>query len=247
MKNFSIGLTLAAMLAGMLPATAVEAHGIWFAQRAKQIGVIYGVGADDLDTVKRLPLFKNVAGYDAQWQPIVTTLRAAGPIVLVDSESQPTAVAAVLENGIWSKTPDGEWHKKGRDEVPNAVLSEKTVKFAVSIQAPLQTAIPALPDQVLQIVTVTPGLPDLLGKPLKLRVLFQGKPVAGALVLSDYVNDPDAKPRRTAADGSITIKVRNQGLNVISATFKGPSDDPKKIDFIEYLATLSFTLPHAPE
>ena len=28
---------------------------------------------------------------------------------------------------------------------------------------------------------------------------------------------------------------------------KGPADDPKKVDHVEYLATLSFVLPHAPE
>ena len=47
-------------------------------------------------------------------------------------------VAAVLFNGIWSKTPDGEWIKKGRDEVPNAVVAEKNYKYAVQIRGPLQ-------------------------------------------------------------------------------------------------------------
>jgi len=86
-----------------------------------------------------------------------------------------------------------------------------------------------------------------MGKPLKLRVLFQGKPAAGARVLTDWVNDPDAKPIKTAKDGTVTIKVRNQGLNVITAIFDGPSDEPSKADKMEHLATLSFVLPHAPE
>jgi nickel transport protein len=66
-------------------------------------------------------------------------------------------------------------------------------------------------------------------------------------VLHDYVNDPDGTPVKTAADGTVTIKVRNQGLNVITAIFDGPADDPSKVDKIEHLATLSFVLPHAPE
>jgi hypothetical protein len=41
--------------------------------------------------------------------------------------------------------------------------------------------------------------------------------------------------------------VRNQGLNVISATYDGPPEDPKKEDKVEYEATLSFVLPHKPE
>jgi len=71
--------------------------------------------------------------------------------------------------------------------------------------------------------------------------------VAGALVQGDYVNDPDSAGARSAADGSVTIEVRNQGLNVIAATYDGPTDDPVKADKIEHRATLSFILPHQPE
>ncbi len=87
----------------------------------------------------------------------------------------------------------------------------------------------------------------MLDQPLKLKVMFDGKPAAGVRVLRDYVNDPDAKPQLTAKDGTVTIRVRNQGANVVTAIFDGPSDEPKKADKMEHLATLTFTLAHAPE
>jgi hypothetical protein len=236
-----------ALAVGLGAVTAANAHAIWFAQRATQLALIYGLGADDLDSVKRLPLVKSVAGYDADWKAVPTSLRVAGPLLLVDSDSQPTVVTAVLFNGIWSRTPDGDWVKKGRDEVPNATLSEKNYKYAVRIVGPLSGPIPPLPGQTLQIVPVESKLPDLMGQPLKLRVLFEGKPVAGAEVMSDWVNDPDSKPVRTARDGTVTLKVRNQGLNVIAAIYNGPSDEPTKAERMEHLATLSFVLPHKPE
>jgi len=34
---------------------------------------------------------------------------------------------------------------------------------------------------------------------------------------------------------------------VVVATFDAPSDQPKKYSQMEYKATLSFVLPHAPE
>lgn len=243
----SAGIVAAILTASMIATSAAHAHGIWFAQRATQLALIYGVGADDLDSVKRLPLIDSVSGYDAQWRPVPASLRVAGPLLLVDSDSEPVAVSAVLHNGIWSRTPDGEWVKKGRDEVPNAKLSEKTIKYAVHIVGALSTPLPPLPTQTLQVVPVEATLPAMLGQPLKLRVLFQGKPIAGARVLTDFVNDPDGQPVKSAADGSVTIKVRNQGLNVVTAIFDGPSDEPAKADKIEHLATLSFVLPHAPE
>ncbi|TRZ99666.1 MAG: DUF4198 domain-containing protein [Rhodocyclaceae bacterium] len=235
------------LIAGWMVTTAASAHGIWFAQRSTQLALIYGVGADDLDSVKRLPLVKSIAGYDVAGGPIPTRLRIAGPLLLVDADSQPSVVAAVLYNGIWSKTPEGEWVKKGRDEVPKAITSEKNFKYAVHIIGNLNGPLAILPEQALQIVPIEGKLPLEMGRPLSLRVLYRGKPVAGANVLTDYVNDPDATPLKTTADGRVTINVRNQGLNVIAAIWDGPSDEPAKADKMEHLATLSFVLPHAPE
>jgi hypothetical protein len=71
--------------------------------------------------------------------------------------------------------------------------------------------------------------------------------VAGVAVINDMVNDPDAKPAETKADGTVTLPVRNQGLNVVRAVYVSPTDNPAKIDRYEHTATLAFTLPHAPE
>ena len=49
------------------------------------------------------------------------------------------------------------------------------------------------------------------------------------------------------ANGMATFPVRNQGLNVIGATYVGSSDQPAVYEKIEHLATLSFVLPHLPE
>jgi uncharacterized GH25 family protein len=87
----------------------------------------------------------------------------------------------------------------------------------------------------------------MMGDELTLRVLHEGKPAAGARVLVDFVNDPDAERRITGDDGRVTIAIRNQGLNVISAVYDAPSNEPDRIDKIEYLATLSFVLAHEPE
>lgn len=241
-RSFVAAATLVAFTA-----SAAQAHAIWFAERATQLAMIYGVGADDLDMVKRLPLVKDPSGYDAQWQKVPTTLRASGPIVVVDSEAPITAATAWMDYGMWTKTPDGEWHKKGKDEVPNAIFSERTMKYAVHVEGASTRGMPAFADQTLQIMPVDGAIPQKMGEPMKLKVLFQGKPVADAAILHDMVNDPDQTPVKTGPDGTATINVRNQGLNVVAAILFGPSDQPAKYDRIEYRATLSFVLPHLPE
>lgn len=223
-----------------------DAHAIWFAQRSKQLALIYGVGADDLDSVKRLPLVEKVAGYDAQYKAVPTRLRAAGPMVMVDSDSPATVITGVMFNGIWAKMPDGEWVKKGKDEAPEATITTKNYKYAVYLNGPLSAPMPAFPDQVVQIVPLD-AIPEKMGEPLRVRVLYKGKPIAGARVIADMVNDPDAQKIVTGDDGVATIRVRNQGLNVVNAIYDGPSDEPAKASKTEHEATLTFVLQHAPE
>jgi len=240
-------IAIAAVLAAGMVAGSVQAHGIWFAQRATQLAFLYGVGADDLDSLKRLPLVTSMAGYDAAGKPVATKLEPDGRLVLVNLENQPAVLAAVLDNGTWSKTPDGKWHKKGKDEVPTAIVSEHTWKYAVHLRAPLSAPLAPLPGQILQVSPVDAELPKMINDPIRLRVLYKGKPVAGAKVLHDWINDPDGAPVLSDKDGYVTLKVRNQGLNVIVAIYEGESDQPAKYNRVEHLASLSFVLAHAPE
>lgn len=240
----TVAIGAVSLVAIALPASA---HGIWFAQRAKQVAMIYGVGADDLDAVKRLPLITSVTGYDSDWAPVTTSLRAAGPIPVVDSEEPVAAVAAEMDYGYWSKTPDGEWHNKGRDEVPTATLAEHNFKSAVYLAQMPTKPVPLIPQHALQIIPVETAIPQKMGESMKVRVYYKGKPISGAIVMQDYVNDPDeVAPPKTAADGTTTVKIRNQGNNVLMAVYVANTTD-KKVDHEEYRASLGFVLPHLPE
>jgi len=246
MKTLGKLALAASVIAALSAATVAQAHGIWFAQRSNQLALIYGVGADDLDMVKRLPKVKTVAAYDEDGKEVPTQIAPNGPLVLVNTDSKPAIVAAVLDNGLWSKTPDGKWHNKGKDEVPDATISEHTVKYTVHLRR-LNVAPLVLPAHKLQIVPLVKQLPEQMGQALTVRVLYEGKPVQGASVQPDYVTDPDSDPVKTGADGTATIKVRNQGLNVVAATLATPPANPAKTKRDEHLATLSFVLPNLPE
>lgn len=246
MKTLGKLALVASVIAGLGAASMANAHGIWFAQRSKQLALIYGVGADDLEMVKRLPKVKTFAAYDENGKEVSAQLVHNGPLVVVNTDNQSAIVAASMDYGPWSKKPDGEWINKGKDEVPNATTSEHTFKYAVHLRR-LNVATPVLPAHKLQIVPLAKQLPEQMGQALTVRVLYEGKPVQGARVQPDYVTDPDSEPVKTGADGTATIKVRNQGLNVIVATLATPPSIPAQTDSDEHLATLSFVLPHMPE
>lgn len=225
---------------------SISAHGIWFAERSSLLAFIYGEGADDLNVIKRQHKIEDIQAFDQNWQPIKAQLKINGPLLTVNAQQEFNAVAAVLNNGIWSKTKNNKWVAKGRDEVPNAKLSERTYKYAVHLPKPLQK-IPSLPKQILQIIPVGEVFPVKSGKTVIFKVLFKGKTIAGAKIIADFVNDPDAKPVITNNKGIATIAIRNQGLNVVAAVYDEKIDDSTVIDKIEHLATLSFVLPHEEE
>jgi hypothetical protein len=164
MSRFLAASVSAVTIAATLLPIQADAHAIWFAQRARQLALIYGVGADDLDAVKRLPLINSVSGFDADGLPVKTSLRTAGPIPVVDSDEPVAIVAAAMDYGLWSKTPDGEWHNKGRDEVPTAAVSEHNFKYAVHLTQLPRKDLPLIAGHVLQLVPVGTAIPQKKGE-----------------------------------------------------------------------------------
>ncbi|WP_172799805.1 DUF4198 domain-containing protein [Croceicoccus bisphenolivorans] len=245
-KRLSTALCSIAALAALAGTVPAQAHSIWFAQRAKQMALIYGVGADDLDAVGRLDKITSVEGFDSEGNPVETSLRVAGAIPVVDSDEPVSVIAAAMDYGMWTKDATGKWHNTGKDEVSGEIeVSEHNFKYAVHLYQ-LDAKVPVIPSQTLQIMPVGP-VPEAMGAPLMVKALYKGKPVEGVQIVSEYVTDPDQVPAVTGADGTTTIRLRNQGLNVVVGILITGSDNPKKYDRMEERATLSFTLPHLPE
>jgi nickel transport protein len=241
LQNWLARLALMAAACGL--AAPAQAHGIWFAQRSGEMALVYGEGAEDLDMVKRLPLVREVRGFDAAGQSVPVKVNAEGKLAVIAGRAQ--ILAAVLDNGIWSKNKAGKWFKQPKGEVAEVVHSSHNLKYAVHLTG--DVAVPALPGQTLQLQPLAAQLPRQRGEVMKLRVLFEGKPLAGVKIVADFVNDPDAEPLISDAQGRVDVPVRNQGLNVIAATAARPASDPALTDHVEHLATLSFRLAHAPE
>lgn len=230
-----------------LQSLPAQAHGIWFAQRADRLALVYGDGAEDLDAVKRLPKISAVGGLGADGRPVAVTLEPEGRLPFVNLAAKPAIVTATMNNGLWSKAADGQWHGKGKDEVPGATISGRFMKYATHLVALPAGATPPVPGMALQIVAAGAAFPRHKGEPLTVQVLFDGKPLAGAKVWQDVVTDPDAAPLVVDRDGRVTLQVRNQGLNVVKAEHESAPVDAGKASMTHHFATLSFMLGHAPE
>ena len=238
-------LCIAAM--ALAASSASWGHGIWFAQRADHLALIYGDGAEDLNVVKRLPKITSVGGVNAQGERVPVRLEPEGRLAFVNLDGKPTIVTATMDNGLWSRDAAGQWHGKGKDEVPDATISGRYLKYATYLVTLPVGGIKPVPGLALQIVPVGASFPKNKDERLTVRVLFEGKPLAGAKVWQDIVTDPDGTPMVADAKGEVTLPVRNQGLNVIKTEHETASIDPGKTNMTNHFATLSFILEHAPE
>ena len=190
MKTLGKLALVASVIAGLGAATVAQAHGIWFAQRSNQLALIYGVGAEDLDAVKRLPKVKTVAAYDENGKEVPTQLAPNGPLLVVNTDNQPAIVAAILDNGPWCKTPDGKWHNKGKDEVPDAKISEPPSVHRTPL-AGSSCCRPCLPANKLSDRCPPKQLAEQMARPSTVRVLYvRQSPCRAPASQPDYVTAP---------------------------------------------------------
>jgi nickel transport protein len=236
----SIMLLLCAALT--LPA---HAHGIWFAQRAGKTALIYGEGSEDLDVIARIAKVRRLTAYNTNGMTMPAEWIKSDRLLFADADKS-ALVATTMDNGLWTKTAEGKWLAQSREGLGRIQSSGHYLKYAVHWNATLTTW-PKLPDQALQLKPEQLAVPTQKESMLTLTVLFNGQPVKDATVVLDLVNDPDAQPLRSDAQGRVSFRIRNQGLNVIAATWKSAAPAGVAVDFTEHLATLSFVLPHAEE
>jgi nickel transport protein len=213
-----------------LPARAT-AHDLWLEPQGDALALRYGHrGGESLDL-------------DAAKVRTFLCRRGAGPAVDVRAASRATAkelrtptrcdaASAFLDGGSWSLTPDGE-RNLPRNQVPDAVRSWQSRQFAKWIDVRTPAAAAALGDE-FEIVPVTDLARVRAGDKATFRVLWQGKPVAGALLAIDH--HPLGE---TNLSGECRVKVRASDLASVSATLKRPLASPEA-DTLTLEASLTF-------
>ena len=213
-----------------LPALA-RAHDLWLEPQGDSLVLRYGHrGGEFLDL-------------DASKVKAVRCRRGAAPSTDVRSSSRvgpkelrtPTrcdAASAFLDGGFWSLTPDGD-RNVGRNKVPDAVRSWQSKQFAKWIDVRSPAAASPLGDE-LEIVPAGDLANVRQGDKATFRVLWRGKPVAGAILAIDH------RPLgETDAAGECRVKVRAADVESVSVTLKRPLGIPEA-DTLVAEASLTF-------
>lgn len=231
------------LLAALLAAQNVHAHASWIAQRLDKPTIIYGHGGED--NAYGGKTISHLTGLDKDGKAIALAMEKHEHNVSLQADDSHFAAAYVIDNGFWTKTKEGKWLNQPKHEVANAERASHSIKTALGIlQAGGKIDAAALGDLQLVIVPLADVAASHMGDKVAVQVLFAGKPLPGAKIIGDYVNDSENAVATTDAEGKAEITVRNAGWNVFAVGHKVDLADNKNADAISYTATLSFNNAH---
>ncbi len=157
-----------------------------------------------------------------------------------------TLLAARYDNGFWVKTTDGLYRNATRRLVPDAAESFWSGKFAKAItgaDAPWQEVL----GHELELVPLTDPVKARPGEAFKVKVLFRGRPLAGAEVERGDGKTPAAEkdiPKfKTDADGVAAVTIVKPGPHLLVIDHRAaPSVTPDQATADLYNATLWFSV-----
>jgi uncharacterized GH25 family protein len=225
------------LLAGLFASSSVLAHGLWTEERRGNIEVVYGHGAED--NAFKPEKISGAWAYDAAGKMIPVTVERLADHARLQPLKKPAVLGVALDNGAWSKTPDGQWINQGRSQVPDSAESLHTFKYSLAIHAE-GAKLPDLKALKLVIVPEVDPLKVGPGKPLPVRVLVDGKPMKGVELIGDYRSAPHQVSAVTDAEGRAQVMVRNEGLNIISAEVSLPVENDADIETRGLFTSLTF-------
>ncbi|ETD70424.1 hypothetical protein V757_07860 [Pelistega indica] len=233
LKRISLSICSALLL---FSSSQVSAHNAWVAQQQDKWVVIYGHGASNYAyKPEQVTQIKGIGGD----KTVDLTRKNYEDFVSFDP-AKLGMVAITLHGGYWAVLKNGEWVQKAKADSHvdgDVKFTTESVKYAVSVMD--NSIMPKAVGYPLEIVPEKNPASLHQGDNVTVTVLLDGKPLAGAKVINDYIGADDNARKETDANGKVNLSIRNAGLNVFEVSYR--IDHPtKKADKLSLGATYSF-------
>jgi nickel transport protein len=237
-----IPVAFAAVL--MLPSTAALAHHTWLSRDAASgdVVMLWGhPGHDPEGPNKGAVVELKVYGPDGKATEISARLEKKGaPLAMPMPEGKVFAVAGFTDNGFMVDTADRKYVRTNKLVVKDATKSIWSRQYAKMILPGATAAQYAKPlGQLVEIVPMSDPYALKAGEKLKVKVLYQGKPVAnGSLGLDNgFEANPDKTKFVTGPDGVAEVPLFAK-QTVIGVYHRVPGTVPALADEDSLAATL---------
>lgn len=231
MKKTPIRLP-AALCAGLFLSLPAFAHDAWVEARDGAYVVLYGHG-DKVETYAPEKVLALTAT-DAGGAALSVSLDAAASPRRARVDGQAALLAVHFDNGYWTKTTEGSKNLP-KNAVPGALSATHSVKFGKTLLA--WSAAATRPQGArLEIVPLAATAPRA-GGTLPVRVLWEGKPLAGAKIAR--AGHGKEAPVAADADGRAEVPVL-AGRQMIVVNHKIELHNDARADHYSAAANLVF-------
>lgn len=224
-----IALLLAATMA--LSVSAASAHDYWIEKKGDGYAAVYGHGDTRLDYDPAS--LKKVTVYNAGGKPLDFKKELQSKAIIIRPTGSACLIVADLESGYWSKTIYGLKNLPKR-KATRPIESFKAYHYSKSIVAPGDAALKPVDGLKLDIIPLKNPLELKAGDSLQLKVLFEGKPLAGATLEGDH-----QKSGVTDKEGMVKVTLK-KGRQIYTVEKRDPLKNDPDADFIDTTTTLTF-------
>ncbi|WP_225780902.1 DUF4198 domain-containing protein [Xenophilus sp. Marseille-Q4582] len=209
---------------------AAQAHNVWLMPEADGSYLVQFGGHQGRLEAYPAEKLTSVAAYDTRAHPIAVQSRTTAQGVKVRPEGKAALLVAAFDNGYFSGTDAGPLVNRPMNENPGATRGVRALKFHKSVIEWGYVARMVV-GQPFEIVAARADHPHA-GAPMRVRVLKDGRPVAGVrLSIGEH-----GIPVHTGKDGTATVTPA-QGRNELMAILRLPvTGDPRTTSLsYEYL------------
>jgi cobalt/nickel transport system permease protein len=222
-------LVLAALLtAGEAP---VSAHDYWIEKKGDGYAAVYGHRDQRLEYDPAS--LKKVTVYSAAGKQLDFKKEVQAKAIIIKPAGKACLILADLESGYWSKTIYGLKNLPKR-KATRPIESYRAYHFSKSIVTEGEAALKPVEELKLDIVPLKQPLDMKVGDTLQLKVLFDGKPYAGATLEGDH-----DKVGLTDKEGLIKVTLK-KGRQIYTVERRDPLKNDPDADFISTTTTLTF-------
>ncbi|MBM0107792.1 DUF4198 domain-containing protein [Steroidobacter sp. S1-65] len=218
-------------------ASSASAHTVWLESVDKSTTdyqVLFGGHAGKLEPYRPEKL-KQIDAVDRQGKTLAVSRDVTADGVRLHVDGAPVLISMHFDNGIHTRPPTGRSVEKPMNEVPGATRATYAVKYHKTVVdwSPLVTQIIGQPFEVVPLSAKQPAA----GEPFRIRVLQDGKPVAG--VKLGHGEEGTASDPVTDADG-VAAFVPKPGFNRLWAGKRIAVDDNPKYTELSYEYSFGF-------
>ena len=133
--------------------------------------------------------------------------------------------------------------KRGESQKPSRELFSRSAKSLVAAGGAGVTGFDRVLGLTLELVPEKNPYTMTGGEPLPVRLLFEGKPLPGALVVALSYDDPDTKiTARTDASGRVSLRLPKPGVWLVKAVHMTPVSGNPNEDWRSVWASLTFEI-----